>query len=61
MDRTWRSVETPNFSAIFVALGLELPVLVDDPLAVDWLLVVVTLLLVAGLLVAVLLLEVVAG
>jgi hypothetical protein len=60
MDKTWRSVEPANFSAIFVALGLGLPVLVGDPLAVDWLLVVVTLLLVAELLVAVLLLEVVA-
>jgi hypothetical protein len=44
MDKTWRSVEICNFSAMFVALGLELPVLVGDPLAVAVLLVVAALL-----------------
>lgn len=47
MDKTWRSVEICNFSAMFVALGLELPVLVGDPLAVAVLLVVPALLVVA--------------
>lgn len=61
MDKTLRSVETPNLSARFVALGLEPPAVVGDPLAVDWLLVVVILLLWAELLVAVLPLEAVVG
>jgi hypothetical protein len=65
MDSTLRSVETCKFSAIFVALGLEPPVLICVPLAEDVLLVVVILLVlillvVGGPLVAVLLLEVVA-
>jgi hypothetical protein len=56
--KTLRS-ETCKFSAVFVALGLEPPVLVFVPLAGDVLLVVVILLVVDGPLVAVLLLEVV--
>lgn len=60
MDKALRSVETCKFSAIFVELGLEAPVLVVCvPLAADVLLLVVILLVVAGPpLVVVLLLEV---
>lgn len=44
MDKMLRSVEMCKFSAIFVALGLEPPVLVGVPLVGDVLLVVVILL-----------------
>jgi hypothetical protein len=59
MDKTLRSIEVCRIFAVFVALGLEPPVLVCVPLAGDVLLVVVILLVEVGLLVAASLLEVV--
>ena len=57
MDKTLRSIEVCRLFAVFVALGLEPPVLVCVPLVGDVLLVVV-ILLVVGLVVGGLLLEV---
>lgn len=59
MDKTLRSIEACRLFPVFVALGLEPPVLVCVPLVGDVLLVVVILLVVGGLVVAVSLLEVV--
>lgn len=61
MNKRLRLVERCKLSAVFAALGLELPVLVCVPLAGDVLLVVVILLVVGALLVALLLLEVVVA